>query len=168
MTAGIDASMGNALDTRGPWRSPAEVESAQRTRWNHHSRHPEQLSLRKAGAEHEAAEIAERALIHAVLNPNDVAWLIESLREAGAWDRANALAECAVFHAVSRGPFVVGWLMDGLREAEIGDQLIVLIERAAADVALDDLWAVDRSVSSLREADAEHQATALVRRRLGW
>jgi hypothetical protein len=52
------------------------------------------VSLRRAGAEQQAAALAERAAVHAALDdPYGVAALLDSLRRAGAEQQAAALAE---------------------------------------------------------------------------
>ena len=51
-------------------------------------------SLRAAGAQDQAAALAERAAAHAALDdPGAVARLLDSLRAAGAQDQAAALAD---------------------------------------------------------------------------
>ena len=76
-------------------------------------------SLREAGAEEQAAALAERAAAHVSLDdPGAVAWLLDSLREAGAEEQAAALLRRdPAAHVSLDDPGAVAWLLDSLREA---------------------------------------------------
>ena len=123
-------------------------------------------SLREAGADEQAAALAQRAAAHAPLdNPDAVAWLLDSLREAGADEQAAALlARDPAAHAALDDPAAVACLLDSLREAGADEQAAALAQRAAAHVPLDDPYAVASLLDELREAGAHEQAAALADR----
>jgi hypothetical protein len=81
--------------------------------------------LREAGAEQQAAALAERAAAHAALNdPGGVAALLYSLRRAGAPDQAAALATrlpglaCSNSSTSKRAPKIGSGLAERLTAAQ--------------------------------------------------
>jgi hypothetical protein len=88
-------------------------------------------SLRKAGAEQQAAALAERAAAHAALdNPYGVARLLDSLRKAGAEQQAAALlARDPAAHVALDYPDAVASLLDSLRKAGAEQQAAALADR---------------------------------------
>jgi hypothetical protein len=86
--------------------------------------------LRAAGAQEQAAALAERAAAHVPLdNPHVVAALLYRLREAGAEQQATALAERAAAHVALDDASGVAFLLDRLREAGAQEQAAALAER---------------------------------------
>ena len=124
-------------------------------------------SLREAGADEQAAALADRAAAHAPLDdPVGVASLLDSLREAGADEQAAALlARDPAAHVALDSPGGVARLLDSLREAGADEQAAALLARdPAAHVALDGLDGLASLLDSLREAGADEQAVALLAR----
>ncbi len=86
--------------------------------------------LREAGADEQAAALADRAAAHVALDdPADVAWLLDRLREAGAQEQAAALAERAAAHVPLDDPARVARLLGSLREAGAQEQAAALADR---------------------------------------
>ena len=84
-------------------------------------------SLREAGAQEQAAALADRAAAHVPLDdPVAVAWLLDSLREAGAQEQAAALADRAAAHVPLDDPGAVARLLDSLRRAGAQEQVTAL------------------------------------------
>ena len=123
--------------------------------------------LREAGADEQAAALAERAVAHAALDdPHGVASLLNSLRRAGADEQAAALlARNPAAHAALDDPAGVASLLNSLREAGADEQAAALLARnPAAHAALDDPAGVASLLNSLREAGADEQAAVLAER----
>ena len=122
--------------------------------------------LREAGADEQAAALADRAAAHAALdNPGGVAFLLDRLREAGAHEQAAALARDPAAHAALDDPGGVAGLLGRLREAGAHEQAAALLARdPAAHASLDDPGGVAGLLGRLREAGAHEQAAALLAR----
>ncbi|MFJ8150566.1 hypothetical protein ACIQ6R_36875 [Streptomyces sp. NPDC096048] len=125
--------------------------------------------LREAGADVQAAALAEYTIDRVALedqDPAEVAWLLENLREAGADARiAELLARDPVSKVAISTPSSVVTLLNMLREVGAEAQATALADRAAAHAPLD-----SRSVHllyRLREAGAGAQAAALAERAVG-
>jgi len=112
-------------------------------------------SLAEAGADEQAAALADRAAAHAPLDdPGSVAVLLGSLRRAGADEQAAALASRAAPHTSLNDPGGVYVLLFSLREVGAHEQAAALASRAAAHAPLDDPWDVARLLTSLAGAGA--------------
>ena len=124
-------------------------------------------SLRGAGAEEQAAALADRAAAHVPLDdPGAVAGLLDSLREAGAEQQAAALLARdppPTSPSTTRAPWPGCWTACG-RRARSEQAAALLARDPAAHVPLDDPVAVAGLLDSLREAGAEQQAAALAAR----
>ena len=110
-------------------------------------------SLREAGADEQAAALADRAAAHvAVDDLRGVDLLLDRLlREAGAHEQAAALAARVAAHAAIDQPGRVARLLNSLRSA-------------GAERAFEHPGAVAFLLARLREAGADEQAAALVDR----
>ena len=123
--------------------------------------------MREAGADEQAAALADRAAAHAPLDdPGGVASMLDSLREAGADEQAAALlTRDPAAHVALDSPGSVATLLGSLREAGADEQAAALLARdPAAHVALDGLDGLASLLDSLREAGADEQAAALLAR----
>ena len=123
-------------------------------------------SLRAAGADEQADELAGRAATHVALDdPGGVAFLLDNLWWAGAEEQADELADRTVAHAPLHDPLGVAHLLNSLREVGTHEQAAALLARdPAAHVALDDPGGVAFLLESLQAAGAHKQAAALLAR----
>jgi hypothetical protein len=123
-------------------------------------------SLRAAGAERQAAVLADRAAAHAPLyDPGAVANLLDSLREAGAHDQAaTLLTRDPAAHATLDDADAVDDLLDILLEAGAHEQAATLAERAATHVPLHNPATIASLLDMLLEAGAGEQAAVLAER----
>jgi len=122
-------------------------------------------TLRRAGAQEQAAALARRTATHAALDdPAAVARLLDALREADAQKQITVLADRAADRVPLNSPGDVAGVLDALRRAGAQEQAAALARRAATHAALDDPYAVARLLGALREADAREQITTLLRR----
>ena len=91
-------------------------------------------SLQQAGADEQAAALADRAAAHTPLDdPHDVAYLLGSLREAGADEQAAALlARDPAAHTAVDDPRGVAYLLESLEQAGADEQAAALTGRLSA------------------------------------
>ena len=122
--------------------------------------------LREAGAQEQAAALADRAAAHARLDdPSALAccWTACGRRARTAGRRAAGRDPAA--HVSLDDPYAVAGLLDSLREAGAEQQAAALLARdPAAHVSLGDMGAVAALLGGLREAGALARAAALADR----
>ncbi|MFF9147539.1 hypothetical protein ACF1BN_22060 [Streptomyces sp. NPDC014861] len=121
-------------------------------------------ALWEAGADEQAAVLAERAAAHIPLDHRAAIVLLEVLWEGRADEQAATLIERAAAHAALDNPGTVADLLEVLREAGADEQAATLIERVAAHAALDNPGIVARLLEVLWEAGADGQAATLIER----
>ncbi|MER5347842.1 hypothetical protein ABT030_47850 [Streptomyces mirabilis] len=123
--------------------------------------------LRGAGANKQAAALAERAVVDTILDdPGTVVGLLGGLRKVGAHEQVTALlTRDPAAHIILDDPGAVTRLLEELEGAGAHEQATALAKRAAAyHTTLDDPYAVAVLLKALRGAGAHEQATALTMR----